>query len=52
MANVTETAGAPTDKKNGTIVIAIIVPSVLIIVLLALIIMSVLEHSTVRGLHL
>jgi hypothetical protein len=49
MANLTETAEALTDTKNCTIVI--VVPSVLVIVLLALIIMSVLRHNTIRGLH-
>ena len=39
MANLT--TEAPTGTKNGTLVIAILVPSVLIIVLLALVIMSV-----------
>jgi flagellar basal body-associated protein FliL len=41
MANLT--TEAPTGTKNGTLVIAIMVPSVLIIVLLALVIMSVLR---------
>jgi flagellar basal body-associated protein FliL len=52
MANLTEMAEAPTGTKSGTIVIAIIVPSVLITVLLALIIMSVLKYSKIRGLHI
>jgi len=41
MANNTEEETSPASVKSGTIVIAIIVPSVLIILLLTLVIMSV-----------